>query len=120
MSARLDLIIEKGSTFKRTFTWKARNQETGQLEVVNLAGYSVRSMMREEYDSPQPFLSLTLNNGLTITSETGEIQMTITPEQTAQILPERGVWDLEVFTNSDTVVYRLLEGKVKLKPEVTR
>ena len=120
MSARLDLIIEKGSTFKRTFTWKARNQETGQLEIVNLTGYSARSMMREEYDSPQPFISLTVGNGLVLVPETGEIQMTITAEQSAPILAERGVWDLEVFTISGEVVYRLLEGKVKLKPEVTK
>lgn len=118
MAARLDLIIEKGSTFERVFTWKTKNPNTGALEPVNLSGYGARAMMREEYDSPQPFISLTVGSGITITSATGEIAITITAEQSASILPDRGVWDIEVY--SGDTVYRLLEGKVKLKPEVTR
>ena len=118
MAARLDLTIEKGSTFERVFTWKTRNPTTGVLEPVNLAGYGARAMMREEYDSPTPFVSLTVGNGLTLTEATGEISLVVTSAQTTAILAERGVWDIELF--SGDTVYRLLEGKVKLKPEVTR
>jgi len=118
MAARLDLTIEKGSTFERVFTWKTKNPDTGVLEPVNLSGYSARAMMREEYDSAEPFISLTTGNGIVLTPLTGEIKITVTAEQSAALLAERGVWDIEVYTG--TIVYRLLEGKVKIKPEVTR
>lgn len=118
MAARLDLIIEKGSTFERVFTWKTKNPTTGALTPVDLSGYSARAMMREEYDSPQPFISLTTGNGISIDLDTNEITLTISATTTASIIADRGYWDLEMVTGQ--TVIRLLEGKVKIKPEVTR
>lgn len=118
MAAKLDLTIDKGSTFERVFTWNTKNPTTGALVPVGLAGYSARAMIREEYDSPQPFLSLTIGNGIEIDSINNTITISISAQQSSAIIQESGKWDLEVFTGS--YVKRLLEGKVKLRPEVTR
>lgn len=118
MAARLDLTIEKGSTFERVFTWKTKNPTTGALTPVDLSGYNARAMMREDYDSPEPFVSLSTGNGIEINLDTNEITLTIPATTTTSILAERGYWDLEMVTG-ETVI-RLLEGRVKIKPEVTR
>ena len=118
MAATLDLIIDKGSTFERVFTWKTKDPTTGVEVPVDLTGYSARAMMREEFDSPQPFLSLTLGNGITMDDNAGKITLIVTAAQSAALTQELGRWDLEVFTGD--YVKRLLEGKVKIRPEVTR
>lgn len=118
MAARLDLTIDKGSTFERVFTWKTKDPTTGALIPVDLSGYSARAMMREEYDSAQPFISLTTGNGININIDTNEVTLSIPATTTASIVVDRGYWDLEMVTGQ--TVIRLLEGKVRLKPEVTR
>ena len=121
MAGKLDLTIEKGSTFERVFTWKTKDTETGQLTPVNLAGYKARCMFREVIEDAIPFLTLTTENGrILIEDLTGIIRLNIPAEMSTSVIPERGVWDLELYTPDETFVIRLLEGKVKLKPEVTR
>ena len=121
MAGKLDLTIEKGSTFERVFTWQTKDTETGQLTPVNLAGYKARCMFREVIDDPVPFLTLTTENGRIIIEDlTGIIRFNIPADVSAAVIPERGVWDLELYTSDGAFVIRLLEGKVKLKPEVTR
>lgn len=118
MAARLDLVIDKGSTFERVFTWNTKNPTTGALEPVDLTGYSVRAQMREDYDSPEPFINLTVGNGLSIVENEGKITLTIPATLSSNLIEETGKWDLEVA--SGTYVKRLLEGRVKLRPEVTK
>lgn len=119
MAARLDLTIEKGSTFERVFTWKTKDPVTGNLTVVDLSGYTARAMMREDYDSAQPFISLsTDDSSIVIDLNTNEVRLTIPANITTGIQVDRGYWDLEMV--SGVTVIRLLEGKVKIKPEVTR
>lgn len=118
MAARLDLTIDKGSTFERVFTWNVRDPATGALTPVDLTGYSVRAMVREDYDSPEPFINLTIGNGLAVVPDEGKIILTIPATQSAALVEDTGRWDLEVAQG--TFVKRLLEGRVKLRPEVTK
>ena len=119
MAGRLDLIIEKGSTFTRVFTWQTRDQETGALIPVDLSGYTARSMFRETHDSPQAFFDLsTENGGIFIDSFAGKITLKIEATQSTNVIYDSGVWDLELYQGTN--VTRLIEGRVKLTPEVTR
>lgn len=120
MAGRLDLIIEKGATFTKKFQWLTTDEATGVKTPVDLTGFTAEAMFREEIDSPIPFLTLTTADGsieLPVT-EPGTIIFHVPPIISSAIVANGGIWDLEL--TSGTVVTRLLEGKVKLKPEVTR
>lgn len=118
MAGRLDLAIDKGSTFEKEITWSTVTNNVSTP--VNLTGMSIRAMFREEMDSPSPFLTLTTENGGAVISDAllGKFKLLVPAATSSAIIPISGVWDVELV--SGVTVVRLLEGKVKLKPEVTR
>lgn len=117
-AGKLNLTIEKGATFTRVLTWSTRDETTGITTPVDLTGYTARSQFREEIDSSTAFISLTSTSGIALGGATGTITLTISAATTAALIPESGVWDLELV--SGDIVTRLVEGKVRLIPEVTR
>lgn len=122
MAAKLNLTIDKGSTFQRKFTWSTKDTATNVVTPVDLTEFSAFLQIREEYDSPVALISLTSDNnqGITLTGSEGIIEIEITADQSSNIIVESGVWDLELHSNSTDYVKRLLEGRVKFRPEATR
>lgn len=119
MAARLDLIIEKGSTFSKVFIWKTKDSQSGQLTPVDLTGYKARLQVREDYDSLVVLFNLTTENNLILIEPLlGKITINIPADYSSLVTTSYGVWDIELY--QDTYVERLLEGRVKLTPEVTR
>lgn len=118
MAGKLDLVIDKGSTFEKELTWSTTINNVSTP--VNLTGMSIRAMFREEMDSPTPFLTLTTENGgiEIVDALLGKAKLLVPATTSSAILALSGVWDIEFV--SGTTVVRLLEGKVKLRPEVTR
>ena len=58
---------------------------------------------------------------MSITSPTtGEISITLTAAQTANVKAGRYVYDLELVNSNTTTVERVVEGIVTVYPEVTR
>lgn len=120
-AGRLDLTIEKGSTFERVFTWRTKNPTTNQLEDVNLTGYGARAMVKETYEDLVPLIDLATSGiGLEILDPptSGKIKLSIPATVSSAVFASYGVWDLEVF-NGDYVT-RLLEGRVTFREEVTK
>lgn len=117
-AGKLNLTVEKGATYTQTFTYSTKDPDTLVVTPVDLTGYTARAQFREEIDSATPFVSLDTTSGIVLGGALGTITLSISAADTAALLPTSGVWDLELV--SGTVVTRLLEGKVKLKPEVTR
>lgn len=123
MAGRLDLEINKGATYVKSFIWETKDTGTGVTTPVDLTEFSARMQAREEFDAPTPFLNLNSNpgGGIELAGLPGEIKITILPSVSSALLQEGGVYDLELFhTNNPEYVVRLLEGKIKLRPEVTR
>lgn len=119
MTGRLDLTIPKGATFQRVITWQTKDPVTGDLVPVDLTGYKARSQFRESYTSETPLFNLTTENmGIELVPLEGKIIINISAESSSQVSSLYGVWDLEVYQGD--YVTRLLEGRVKLTPEVTR
>jgi hypothetical protein len=117
VAGRLNLVIEQGATFSYPLTVS----DSGVTR--NLTGYTARMMVREDVDATSPLLTLTTENGRIIIApdqvgDKGEMSLLITAADTAALTFDSGVYDLELVNGS--VVERLLEGKVKLKKEVTR
>lgn len=106
-----NLAIDQGSTYSATILL---NDETGTAR--NLTLFSARAQMRRSYYSVSNVsFSVSINNPLE-----GEIELSLTAAQTANLKYGRYVYDVELVSNSNVTVERILEGIVTVYPEVTR
>lgn len=114
-AARLDLTIEKESTFKKTFRWKKANGTA-----YDLTNFTALLHIRLTVDAVTPEFILSDGVGITITPAEGKIVVELTAVQTAAITWETAVYDLLL---TDTVTgdkTRLVEGTIFANPAVTR
>lgn len=113
---RLPITILKGETFRRQHVWKAGIPALP----VDITGCSARMQVRSVVDDATVLLELsTANGGIALGGAAGTITLQLSAAATTALTWVRGVYDLEI-TLSDASVRRLLEGSVKVKPEVTR
>ena len=108
-----NLTMYQGASFDYTFTWKIDDEE------VNLTGYFARMQVRRNYQAEDAVLSLTELDGITLGGEAGTILVEVDDETTADIDAANYVYDLELESPGGEV-YRLLQGKFVVSPEVTR
>jgi hypothetical protein len=119
-AGRYDFTIEQGATFSRQVTWQNENGSA-----VNLTGYTISGKIKRKSSDVQPLISFTC----TVTNaSSGIFTFSLTAAQSATLptahshLPEKQllecVYDIEA--TSGGTVYRVLEGIVKISPEVTR
>ena len=110
MAAYTELNIEQYATFSTTV-----NVEDSQGAAVNLYGYSVASQIRKSYYS-----SSANNFTATITgTANGEITLSMTAANTANLTPGRYLYDL-VITSPTSVKTRVVEGIVNVLAGVTQ
>lgn len=119
MAVKLNLTIEQGETFQRTFNIKDSNNDA-----LDMSGYLARMQVRAKYTSESPLIDVdsASKGGITIhpSSVVGRIDILVSDTVTAALpAPQVGVWDLEVVDGSD-VVSKLLKGLVKINPEATK
>lgn len=113
-AATYNILIEQGATFRFRLQWK-----DDEGNPIDLDGYSARMQVRPFVESDEVLLNLnTEDGGITIESD-WEIVVEATAEQTQVIIDYAGAYDLEL-ESADGTVYRLVQGKVKISPEVTR
>lgn len=107
MALKANMVIDQGSTFASTVEILDENDEA--LDVTN---YQARGQIRKHYSSTNAVsFSTSLSNGSLVIS--------LTANQTANMVAGRYVYDIELVDPANTVV-RILEGIVTLTPEVTR
>lgn len=113
---RLPLTILQGETFSHLLVWKAGDS----LDPVDLTGCTARMQVRSVVSSGTVLLDLTTGNGrIELGGSSGEIELKLTAAETEALTWLNAVYDLEIV-HSDASVRRLLEGSIKVKPEVTR
>ena len=84
--------------------------------VINVDGYTVQSQMRRSYYSA----NISANITCTISNASnGEITMSMTAANTANIKPGQYVFDVKT-TDTSNVVTRILEGTITVVPAVTK
>ena len=111
MAGILNITIDQGETYTNTNSVFLADGVTA----MNLTGYTVASKMRKNYTSTASHTITT-----TITSFGGGlIASSLTATETSAIKAGYYVYDLEI-TSSGGVVTRVVEGKVHMKPGVTR
>lgn len=112
-AGQYNFAIEKGTTFRKTITWK---DSVGNP--VNLAGYSAKLQLRDKAGG-SVFLELSTTNGrISFNPAFGQILLYIAAPDTSTINARKCVYDLELVA-PNTDVTRLLQGKVTISEEIT-
>lgn len=105
-----NLAIDQGTTYSVTITV---TDDTGSAR--NLAGYTGRAQLkRSYYTNTNTAFTVTIDN-----PSEGEIDLSLTANQTSALKAGRYVYDLELVSNTNTVE-RIVEGIVTIYPEVTK
>lgn len=110
---KYNMVCPQGSTFSKQLEYSIDG------EPVDLTGYTARMQVRETHKSKVISASLnTENGGITLGGAQGTIELYLSDEDTAAMVAKQYVYDIELAVGNN--VYRLLEGKFVLTPEVTR
>jgi len=110
VAAFSELLIEQGATFSTTV-----NVEDTAGAAINLYGYSASSQMRKSYYAT----SNTIITATVTGNANGEITLSMTAANTANLTPGRSVFDL-LITAPSGIKTRVVEGIIVISPGVTR
>lgn len=110
MAAFSEITIEQGATFNTIV-----NVDDSSGNAINLYAYSANSQMRKSYYSSTAY---TINSSVTGTAN-GEITLSMTAANTANLSAGRYVYDLKITSPTNTVT-RVVEGIATVLPSVTR
>lgn len=111
MSAQLyNITIEQGSDFSLPVTLL-----TSGSVPMNLTGYQAKAEIRRAYNSPQVVAELSPSGSM---DTSGQFSLVLTPAQTGALPVLVGVWDLIIYSGTDTL--RLLSGSATISPQVTK
>ena len=104
------MLIEQGATFSTTV-----NVVDTAGAAVNLYGYSASSQMRKSFYAT----SSTIITSTVTGNANGEITLSMTAANTANLSPGRMVFDL-LITSSSNIKTRVIEGIIVISPGVTQ
>jgi hypothetical protein len=107
MALKANLVVDQGTTFASLIELLDQNDEA-----VNVTGYTARGQIRKHFSSTN---AVSFTTGLS----NGSLVISLTANQTANIISGRYVYDVELVDSTGTVI-RILEGIVTVTPEVTR
>lgn len=112
MAAYVELFMDQGATFNNIINI---NDDVTNANI-NIAGYIVTSQMRRSYYSANASANLLcqITDG-----PSGEITISLTPEETANIKSGRYLFDVMIETPSESKT-RLIEGIITVTPRVTK
>lgn len=108
MAKRVNLLIDQGSTFNTMFELVDDFDEP-----LDVSDYTARGQIRKHYSS-NSYTSFTCD------LQTGQLTIALNSNQTANLTPQRYVYDIELFDTVANSVTRVVEGFVTVSPEVTR
>ena len=112
---KYNMICPQGTTFSKQLTY------TIDSVPVDLTTYTARMQVREKYTSKTSVIDITTENGgIALGGDAGTIDLYISDEITSLLPAKDYVYDLELISGPQTYVYRLIEGKFIVTPEVTR
>ena len=108
MATKANIVMDQGSTFSTTIFIA---DDAGLA--IDLTGYTGASKMKKHYTSSN---SHTFT--VSVTGSVGVLSLSMTSNQTSNIVPGRYVYDVEL-TSPANVISRVLEGIVTVTPQVT-
>jgi hypothetical protein len=112
MSAYVELYLDQGTTFNNIINLTDDVTNTP----INVSGYVVSSQMRRSYYSA----NISANITCTLSNvANGEITLTMTAANTANIKPGRYLFDVIAIDTSNNTS-RILEGIITVTPSITK
>ncbi|MDK2957814.1 MAG: hypothetical protein PWQ57_3312 [Desulfovibrionales bacterium] len=112
---KVKLTIPQGSTYVHTFSYVDSDGDA-----VSLLNFTARMQFRESAAAEAALYEGTTENGhIVINGPAGSVQLKISAATTAAWTFTYAVYDLEIVSPLG-VVTRLVQGSVKVTPEVTR
>lgn len=125
-AARRNLRCEQGADFDPVITWRTASSEGASGTPVDLTGWDARMQVRATISSDDVILELTKDNGkITLGGPDGTIALLLSGAETAEIPltnPDKEAkyyYDLELVSPTGAIK-RLIRGRFKVSPEVTR
>jgi hypothetical protein len=109
MATKSNLVIDQGSTYSVVLDLTDENGD-----VIDLIGYTANSQIRKWYTSSTPAATFTTS----INASSGELELSLTANQTSNLVAGRYVYDVELDNNG--VISRIVEGIVTVTPQVTK
>lgn len=110
MAGFAELTVEQGASYSTTVTVNGSNGSP-----TNLTNYTAAAQLRKSYySSTATDFTVSISN-----AAGGEITMTLTSANTANLTPGRYVYDL-LITSPTSVKTRVVEGIATILPSVTR
>lgn len=110
-----NIHIDQGASFERLITVKDSSDV-----LFDFTDYTAQMQIRRDIEDSTPIVTMTTENGyITLGGTAGTITLYLPPVITKDIVDRECVYDLEI-TDSNSRVYRLLKGRVKVDGEVTR
>ena len=110
MAGFVELTLEQGANFSVSMDLK-----DAAGSILNLSGYTVAAQMRKSYYS-----NTSTEFSISVTDAgAGQITMTMSSANTANVTPGRYVYDV-LLTSGAGVKSRIIEGIVTTLPSVTR
>ena len=111
MAAYVEITIEQGANLTSTVT-----VNDTQGDSVNLTTYSASAQLRKSYYSSSANTLSAIITG----NANGQITLSMTAANTANLTPGRYVYDLIITNSTDNSVTRVVEGTAVVLPSVTR
>lgn len=117
MATTYNISCDQGATLRRVVTWTDEADNP-----VDLTGYTARMHVRETVDATETVLECTTENGrVVLGGAAGTIEIVVEASAMEAITaPFTYRYDLELAVGATPDVVRLIEGKFKVSPEVTR
>lgn len=112
--ARVNLKIPQGSTYKHTFHYRDDKDVP-----VPLSGYTGRAQFRDSVDATTTLYDSETLGDITIDGAKGDVILEIPAATTTAWTFRAAVYDLEIISPASKVT-RLVKGRVRVDPEVTR
>ena len=110
MAGFAELTLEQGASYSTTVTVNGSNGSP-----TNLTNYTAAAQLRKSYySSTATDFTVSISN-----AAGGEITMSLTSANTANLTPGRYVYDL-LITSPTSVKTRVVEGIATILPSVTR
>lgn len=111
---KYNLVCPQGSTLLQELEYSIDGV------AVNLVGYTARMHVRNTIASDTYIIALTTENGrITLGGAAGTITLYVPANVTETLVAREYVYDLELVAPS-AYVYRIMQGKFIVTPEVTR
>lgn len=111
MAAYVEITIEQGANLTSTVT-----VSDTQGDAVNLSTYYASAQLRKSYYSSTANTLSAIITG----NANGQITLSMTAANTANLTPGRYVYDLKITNSVDNSVTRVVEGTAVVLPSVTR